>query len=174
MRYSRFAWSARFHRTRPTCFQRRGFARRKRPFGEQLRQCRSVDKFHCEKRSAVVLANLMVDVIYAWLGAHWHKWIARGTMTTLLILGLSGSASWLIWAVLLSFIGLRHPALADTVSPLGRPRRWLALMTAALFVLTFMPDPLRFSEATEPILRSPDAIPIDAPAPPSQPAAIPL
>ena len=113
-------------------------------------------------------------VVYAWLGSHWHKWIARGTMTTLLILGLSGSASWLIWAVLLSFIGLRHPSLVDNQISLDRPRRWAALMTAALFVLTFMPDPLRFSEATEPIRRSPDAIPIAAPAPPSHDAAIPL
>jgi membrane-associated protease RseP (regulator of RpoE activity) len=102
-------------------------------------------------------------VVYAWLGPFWHKWIARGMLTTLLVLGLSGSMSWLVWAVLVSLIGLRHPALADHQTPLGRPRVWASRLTAVLFLLTFMPDPIRFSEGMRPAPLPPDAIPVSAP-----------
>jgi membrane-associated protease RseP (regulator of RpoE activity) len=115
-------------------------------------------------------------VVYAWVGPFWHKWIARGMLTTLLVLGFAGSMSWLVWAALVSFIGLRHPPLADPHTALGRPRLWAARLTAVLFLLTFMPDPIRFSEGMRPIPLPHDAIPVAAPDVPRGPhdALIPL
>ena len=62
-------------------------------------------------------------VVYAAFGERWHRWISRGTLTTLIVLGVSGAATWLVWAVLLSFLGVRHPRLLDADTPLDRPRK---------------------------------------------------
>lgn len=112
-------------------------------------------------------------VVYAALGERWHRWISRGTLATLLVLGLGGAGTWLVWAVLLTALGVRHPRLLDVETPLDRPRRWGALATIGLFLLTFMPQPLYFAEPAPRIERAVDAIPIGAPAPPRG-EAIPL
>jgi membrane-associated protease RseP (regulator of RpoE activity) len=48
---------------------------------------------------------------------------------------------WALWAVLLIVIGFRHPPLIDRWEPLDRPRRILAGVALAIFVLCFMPSP---------------------------------
>ncbi|MGH7786503.1 MAG: site-2 protease family protein [Candidatus Binatia bacterium] len=105
-------------------------------------------------------------VVYAAFGEYWHRWIARGTLTTLIVLGLGGAFTWLVWAVLLSAIGLRHPNLVDADTPLDRPRTWAALATIVLFLVTFMPEPFYSSDPpAPPILRDEHAVPVGAPAP---------
>lgn len=109
-------------------------------------------------------------VVYAAFGERWHRWISRGTLVTLIVLGVGGAATWLVWAVLLSFLGLRHPRLLDAETPLDRRRRWAAAATLAMFVLTFMPEPVYFAEPPPRIPRDEHAVPVAAPAPP--PAAL--
>lgn len=104
-------------------------------------------------------------VIYAALGERWHRWISLGTLTTLIVLGISGAVTWLVWAALLSFLGVRHPRLLDPETPLDRPRRWGAAATLLMFALTFMPEPLYFSEPPPRIPRDAHAVPVSAPAP---------
>ena len=57
------------------------------------------------------------------------------------------SLSWLVWAVLtvtmLVVFGPRHPRTLDDHVPLDSRRRWIALATAAIFVLCFTPAPIR-------------------------------
>lgn len=106
-------------------------------------------------------------VVYAALGARWHRWISLGTLTFLIVLGLGGATTWLVWAALLSFLGLRHPRIVDDETPLDRRRTFGAAATGLLFVLTFMPEPLWFSNPLPPIERDPDAIPVHAPAAPA-------
>jgi membrane-associated protease RseP (regulator of RpoE activity) len=63
-----------------------------------------------------------------------------------LALGLAGLfvwAGWLLWSVIVLFMGLYHPPVRDELIPLGRGRRLLALVALAIFVLSFMPVPLR-------------------------------
>jgi membrane-associated protease RseP (regulator of RpoE activity) len=110
-------------------------------------------------------------VVYAAFGERWHRWISRGTLVALIVLGLGGALTWLVWAALLSFLGLRHPRLLDSETPLDRPRRWGAAATLLLFALCFMPEPLYFSEPVQRIPRDPHAMPVSAPAP--APAALP-
>ena len=57
------------------------------------------------------------------------------------------SLSWLVWAVLLvvmlAVFGPRHPRTLDDHVPLDSRRRWVALATAAIFVLCFTPAPIQ-------------------------------
>jgi hypothetical protein len=46
-----------------------------------------------------------------------------------------------VWAVLMLVVGLRHPALVDPDEPLGRGRKWLAVVAALMLVLCFVPTP---------------------------------
>jgi membrane-associated protease RseP (regulator of RpoE activity) len=109
-------------------------------------------------------------IVYAAVGERWHRWISVGCLTTLLVLSIGGAPSWFVWAALLFALGIRHPRLADNHTPLDRGRRLGALASLALFVVTFMPEPLHFVPPPAP--RDPHAIPISAPAPPIR--SIPL
>lgn len=63
-----------------------------------------------------------------------------------LALGLAGLlvwTGWLLWSVIVLFMGLYHPPVRDESIPLGPGRRLLALVALAIFVLSFMPVPLR-------------------------------
>ena len=64
------------------------------------------------------------------------------------------SLSWLLWAVLmvtmLLVFGPRHPRPLDDDVPLDRRRRWVALATAAIFVLCFTPAPIQFEGIMDP------------------------
>lgn len=111
-------------------------------------------------------------IIYAALGPRWHRWISLGTVTALMVLVAGGAASWLVWALLLLVLGLRHPRIGDDETPLDGGRRWGAAASILLFVLTFMPEPIRL--VPPPIPRAPDAIPVSAPAPPPAPRSLPL
>jgi len=113
-------------------------------------------------------------VVYAALGERWHRWISLGTLTTLVVLGIGGAGTWLVWAVLLSFLGLRHPRLLDVETPLDPRRRLAAAATGVMFLVTFMPEPFSFSMPRPPIPRHPDAIPVAAPAAPLHGWVIPL
>jgi membrane-associated protease RseP (regulator of RpoE activity) len=112
-------------------------------------------------------------VVYAALGEHWHRWISRGTLTTLLVLGISGAATWLVWAVVLSFLGVRHPRLQDADTHLDRPRKWAAAATLVMFLVTFMPEPVYFSEPAPRFPSDEHPVPVHAPAPLSHDWLIP-
>ena len=51
---------------------------------------------------------------------------------------------WLLYAVVLFFIGMRHPVIVDP-SPLGRTRSWLGFAALVIFLLTFTLAPVRAS-----------------------------
>jgi Zn-dependent protease len=49
---------------------------------------------------------------------------------------------WLVWAVLLTLLGLSHPPVRDEGVPLARRERWAGYFGLVLFVLTFIPTPV--------------------------------
>jgi len=51
-------------------------------------------------------------------------------------------AMWIVWAAILLFFGMRHPAIVDP-SPLGRTRSWLGFAALVVFVLSFTVAPIR-------------------------------
>ena len=79
-------------------------------------------------------------ILYAVLGNR-HRMISRGLFLALVPLGVFCWAGWMVWAVMLLVLGLRHPAVMIPSQPLGRVRKALALVAALIFLLTFVPTP---------------------------------
>jgi hypothetical protein len=50
---------------------------------------------------------------------------------------------WLVWTILLFFLGRLYAVPFDMVTPLDRRRKWLAYAVMIIFVLVFVPNPLR-------------------------------
>jgi membrane-associated protease RseP (regulator of RpoE activity) len=54
------------------------------------------------------------------------------------------SPSWIVWALLLFFVGRGHPVPIDDESPAGRGRAVVGMLCVAVFVLCFMPNPIHW------------------------------
>jgi membrane-associated protease RseP (regulator of RpoE activity) len=94
-------------------------------------------------------------VIYALFGRH-HRGISRLFVICCVLmvvvpwmLGWSYWTGWLLWAVLLVFLGLGHPASLDVDTPLDPRRRVAAWLTIALFAITFCPVPISIASSPE-------------------------
>lgn len=84
-----------------------------------------------------------------------HRYLARTTFVGLLALGVGpfflnllpgidsvpGWSGWLVWAVLLSVFGLRHPPALDDVTPLTGPRRIIGVLAIVLLIILITPVP---------------------------------
>ena len=84
-----------------------------------------------------------------------HRYLAQTTFVGLVAMGIGpfllsklpgmgtvpGWSGWLIWALLLSVFGLRHPPALDDVTPLAGPRRIVGILAIALVVLLITPVP---------------------------------
>ena len=81
-------------------------------------------------------------VAYALLGKRQH-WLARIIFFALIILGFFWQG-WLIWAVLILIMGMRHPAPLDDWTPLDGRRKALGLLALVIFVVCFIPVPFQF------------------------------
>lgn len=77
-------------------------------------------------------------IIYALFGER-HRKLSRFFVLGLLPLGYYW-LGWVLWATVLFFIGMRHPAIWDPI-PLDRGRRSLAVAALAIFILCFTPSP---------------------------------
>jgi len=87
-------------------------------------------------------------ISYALLGPK-AKSLGRLFLAAFVVMGIFFWAGWLLWAAIILFIGARHPRTWDEGAPLGRARTILALVAAAIFILTFIPDPVRGYNALE-------------------------
>jgi membrane-associated protease RseP (regulator of RpoE activity) len=87
------------------------------------------------------------------------------------------ATSWVVWLVLtalmLYFLGLRHPRVWDEDVPLDATRRWLAGFAIVMFSLCFTPVPIQFTEpTTDPRPPSRDGVlPASLPIPSSERSA---
>jgi membrane-associated protease RseP (regulator of RpoE activity) len=80
-------------------------------------------------------------ILYAVLG-RWQRRLAWPLWITLVALALLWPG-WLLWCLIIAVIGLRHPPVTDELEPLDLPRTLLALAALAIFVVCFMPVPMR-------------------------------
>lgn len=80
-------------------------------------------------------------VLYAFVGER-AKWLSRFFVLMLVGLGIFFAYSWLVWALVLFLLGMKHPSIYDP-RPLGRTRAWLGLAALVIFVLSFTPTPVR-------------------------------
>jgi len=79
-------------------------------------------------------------IAYALFGAGYTK-VARAVPYLLLPMGFLW-AGWVIWAVMLFFLGTRHPAPVFDEIPLSRGRRLVGIVAGILFLLCFTPSPV--------------------------------
>ncbi len=79
-------------------------------------------------------------ILYAFLGER-TKNLSRFFIFILALMGAFVAWSWLLWAALLFFFGMRHPAIYDP-TPLGRFRTRLAVVALAIFILSFTAAPV--------------------------------
>jgi len=80
-------------------------------------------------------------ILYSFVGER-HRLLSRVFGAVLIPIGFFYWYGWLLWAGLLFFFGMRHPAIYDagTMDPLRRRLGWLAL---AVFLLSFTPAPIQ-------------------------------
>ncbi|MFB3776562.1 MAG: site-2 protease family protein [Bryobacteraceae bacterium] len=81
-------------------------------------------------------------IMYAFFPAR-HRLLSMMFTLALVPLGLL-YWPWLLWAVVLFFFGLRHPAIYDSGDP-GRQRRMLGVAALVIFLLCFMLAPVETS-----------------------------
>lgn len=84
-------------------------------------------------------------ILYAFTGHH-HRRISQVFAVALLPLGYFYWTGWILWAIFFLITGLRRPAIMDE-SPVGGGRLRLALVAAAIFLLSFTPDPIQTAMA---------------------------
>jgi hypothetical protein len=65
-------------------------------------------------------------------------------LVLLLILGIVYYPGWLVWAVLILIIGVDHPPIMDDDVPLDIKRKVVGVIAFAVFILTFIPIPVKF------------------------------
>ncbi len=78
-------------------------------------------------------------ILYAIVGEK-HRLMSRVFVVALLPLGIFYWYGWIMWSVLLFFLGMRHPVIFDPI-PLDERRRWLAALALIIFILCFTPSP---------------------------------
>jgi len=69
--------------------------------------------------------------------------IARFAHIALFILGVFYWEGWLFWALLLMFLGVRHPPVLLPHIALDERRRKVGFVAIAIFILTFVPVPFK-------------------------------
>lgn len=82
-------------------------------------------------------------ILYSFVG-EWSKVLSRLFVVALIPLGFFFSYSWLVWAALLFFFGMRHPAIYDP-SRLGPVRTRLGWVALVILLLSFTLAPIQMS-----------------------------
>ncbi len=69
--------------------------------------------------------------------------VARAVHICLLFMGIFFWEGWLIWALFLVFIGIRHPPVLLPHITLDQKRVRIGYVSLAIFILTFVPTPFK-------------------------------
>jgi membrane-associated protease RseP (regulator of RpoE activity) len=86
---------------------------------------------------------------YSLFGKRLHAWLGRIAFVVMALLAILGwewysSPSGFLYAVLLAVIlRVRHPQVTNESEPLDRPRIIVAILTLLVFVLSFLPFPIK-------------------------------
>jgi membrane-associated protease RseP (regulator of RpoE activity) len=71
------------------------------------------------------------------------RYVATAFVAVLLIMGVALWQGWFLWAILIFMLGVGHPPPLNDVTPLDGRRRLLAVLTMLIFLLVFVPVPLK-------------------------------
>lgn len=81
-------------------------------------------------------------IVYAVLGQK-SKVLGRPILVAFIVMGVVFWIGWFVWAILIGFIGLKHPRIFDEDIPISPGRRLAAFAVIVIFILTFIPDPVQ-------------------------------
>lgn len=82
-------------------------------------------------------------IAYALFGK-WHFYISRFILLSVAVVGVIYWYGWLIWTVLLLFLGVDHPPIMIWESRLDSGRKVIGILSFIIFLLTFTPVPFKF------------------------------
>lgn len=80
-------------------------------------------------------------MVYAVFGKR-HRKISFAFTAVLIVIGIFIYQGWLVWAILITIIGINHPPVEDE-TPLDFRRRLIVWFTLIVFILTFIPAPFK-------------------------------
>jgi membrane-associated protease RseP (regulator of RpoE activity) len=83
-------------------------------------------------------------VAYALFGER-HSYLSKLLIPILFLLGIFLWEGWAIWAIVLLILGLKHPPIYHSEIPLDGKRRFLGWLGFFIFLITFIPEPFKFS-----------------------------
>jgi len=81
-------------------------------------------------------------IAYALFGEK-HVYLSKILVPLMFLLGLLLWFGWVIWAILMLILGLRHPPILYGEVPLDGKRRFLGWLAFGIFILTFIPVPFK-------------------------------
>jgi membrane-associated protease RseP (regulator of RpoE activity) len=73
--------------------------------------------------------------------------VARAAWWTCVALIALAGPSWILWVILIRVLGIRHPPTLDDTAGVGRARVLVGLLCLAIFVVSFLYQPVPFSWA---------------------------
>jgi len=79
-------------------------------------------------------------ITYALFGQK-HRYLSYTLEVILIFLGFLVWEGWALWAVLLLFLGLKHPPILSWEVPLDYRRRVMGWLSLLIFIFTFTPVP---------------------------------
>ncbi|MBA4371231.1 MAG: site-2 protease family protein [Thermodesulfovibrio sp.] len=80
-------------------------------------------------------------IAYALLGDR-HRLLSKVLIVVLVLLGVLIFEGWIVWAILLVVLGIRHPAIVEPYIPLDERRKVTGIISLIIFILTFIPVPI--------------------------------
>jgi len=81
-------------------------------------------------------------IAYA-ISSRFHRIFSHICLAAFVLMGLLVNESWLFWGAVLIFLNPRHPLLVDESRSLSPGRLAVAALAAAVFIVSFIPSPIR-------------------------------
>ena len=81
-------------------------------------------------------------ILYAVFGPRSRR-VSPFILAAFVVMAVFFSAGWIVWVLLILVLGLRHPRLMDEAFPLSPARKAVAVLILVIFIVSFIPDPLK-------------------------------
>jgi len=69
--------------------------------------------------------------------------LAKLFLGVFVVMGVFFWVGWFVWALLILLLGLKHPPVFDEHVPLSPGRKAVGVLIVVIFILSFIPDPVR-------------------------------